>query len=150
MPDRPLFTKEAALAGAAAVADSIADAGAVPPLVGKLRLFDSAYVPDVGTERADLVAAEIVLTGYPVGGYSITAFADPTFLGGGAVSTSNLINVKYASGPPATVGGYWLEDAATPTPQVREVFIFDPPRSLANVGDGFPVVAQLGYGANPL
>jgi hypothetical protein len=150
MPDRPLFTNEAALAGALAVGLSIANAGSTPALVAKLRLFDNSFVPDVGTTRAELEAAETLLVGYPAGGYDITAFSGPMFLGGGAVMTSNLVNVLYASGVAVTIGGYWVEDDATPTPKVREVFIFDPVRSLANVGDGFPVVVQLGYGANPL
>jgi hypothetical protein len=150
MADRPLFTNGAALSGAAAVALSIADPDAVPPVVGKLRLFDNSFVPDVGTTRAELDAAETTLIGYPAGGYDITEFTGPMFLGGGAVMTSNLINVLYASGAPVTIGGYWIEDAAAPTPNVREVFVFDPVRSLAQLGDGFPVVVQLGYGANPL
>lgn len=149
MADRPLFTKEAALAGADAVALSIADAGATPAVVAKIRLFDDSFVPDAGTTRAELVAAETALTGYPAGGYSLTAFADPVFAPlGGAVSTSNLVNVAYVSGTAAVIGGYWVEDATTPTPRVREVFIYDPPRTLAIVGDGFPIVVQLGYGGN--
>jgi len=149
MADRPLFTNEAALAGAAAIAISIADPDAVPPLVGKLRLFDNTLIPDVGTVRADLVAAETALVGYPVGGYDLTEFSAPTFApGGGALVTSNLVNVAYASGEPATVGGYWIEDDATPTPIVREIFVYDPPRVLAVIGNGWPIAVQLGYGAN--
>lgn len=149
MPDRPLFTNAAALAGANAVALSIADPDATPALVGTIRLFDNSFVPDAGTTRAELEAAETTLTGYPVGGYDLTEFALPTFApGGGALVTSNLVNVAYASGDAVIIGGYWVEDDATPTPRVREVFIYDPPRSLAVVGDGFPIAVQLGYGAN--
>ena len=147
--DRPLFTNAAALAGANVVGKSIADSGATPALVGKLRLFDNSFVPDQGTTRAELVAAETTLIGYPAGGYSITDFANAQFAPlGGAIVTSNLINVAYASGAAVVVGGYWVEDATTPTPLVREVYIYDPPRSLSQVGDGFPVAVQLGYGAN--
>lgn len=146
MPDRPLFTNEAALAGADVVALSIADSGASPPTVGKCRLFDDSVVPDVGTTQAELVAIETTLTGYPAGGYDVTGFAGAVFApGGGAVVTSNLINVAYASGPAVTIGGYWVED---PNGDLREVFIYDPPRTLAVVGDGFPIAIQLGYGAN--
>jgi hypothetical protein len=149
MPDRPLFTNAAALAGAQAVALSIANPAAAPtPTVAKVRLFDDSFIPDTGTTRAELIAAETTLTGYPAGGYDVEAFAAPTFAPlGGAVSTGPLINVAYASGPAVMIGGYWLEDDAT-TPNVREVFIYDPPRSLAVVGNGFPIVCQLGYGAN--
>lgn len=147
MPDRPLFTQEAALAGADAVGNSIADSGAGPPaLVGKVRLFDDSFVPDSGTTLAELEAAETTLIGYPVGGYDITDFAAPTFAPlGGAIVTSNLINVAYASGAAVVIGGYWVEDDAG---LVREVFIYDPPRALAMVGDGWPIAVQLGYGAN--
>lgn len=149
MPDRVLFTDASALAGAAVIGASIADSAASPPTVGKLRLFDGSLVPDTGTTRAELEAAETTLTGYPVGGYSITDFADPTFAPlGGAVITSNLITVAYASGAAVVIGGYWMEDHATPTPNVREVFIYDPPRTLAQVGDGWPIAVQMGYGSN--
>lgn len=149
MADRPLFTNAAALAGAKAVALSICNPDATPATVAKVRLFDSSFVPDVGTTRAELMAAETTLTGYPAGGYSVADFADPLFIpGGGAVSTSPLISVAYASGDPVSVGGYWIEDAAAPTPFVREVFVYDPVRELAQVGDGWQIVVQLGYGAN--
>lgn len=149
MADRPLFTTAAALAGSEVVAVSLADSAAVPAVVSKLRLFDDSFVPDVGTVRADLVAAETALTGYPVGGYSITDFGVPKKAPlGGAVSTSNLIEIAYASGAAAVIGGYWIEDNTPVTPQVRLVQIYDPPRTLASLGDGWEVVVQLGYGAN--
>lgn len=149
MPDRPLFTNEAALAGGNALAKTIADSGALTPLVAKLRLFDNSFVPDAGTNRAALIAAETELVGYPVGGYDITDFAGAVFAaGGGSIVSSNLVNVAYASGAAVLIGGYWLEDATSPDPLVREVFVYDPVRSLGVVGDGWPIVVQLGYGAN--
>lgn len=152
MADRPLFTLESALAGAAAIAVSIANADADPdPIVGKVRLFTGDLVPDVGTTRDDLIAAEVVSASYPVGGYDITGFAAPAFApGGGALVTSNLISVAYTTGDPVVVGGYWVEDATDPDPQVREVFIYDPPRALSTIGNGWPIAVQLGYGANAL
>jgi len=148
--DRPLFTNEAALAGAKEIGLSIANAALTPtPRVGKIRLFDGTLIPDLGTTHADLVAKETTLIGYPVGGYSLTAFSSPKFAPlGGAVITSNLVDVTYASGEAVVIGGYWVEDDATPTPRVREVFIYDPPRSLAQIGDGWPVAVQLAYGLN--
>ncbi len=146
MSDRPLFTDEAALAAANVIALSLADSGAVPAEVGKVRLFTSALVPDVNTVKADLVAAETTLVGYPAGGYSIADMGPAIFApGGGAVTQSPLINVVYASGAAQLIGGWWQEDSAG---DVRQVFIFDPPRSLANVGDGFPIVTQFGEGRN--
>lgn len=147
MPDRPLFTLEAAIAGADAVAKSIYNTAVLTAAPGAVRLFDNSFVPDTGTTRAELIAAETTLIGYPVGGYDLTTFAAPLKAPlGGAVSTSNLIEVAYASGPSVTIGGYWVEDSTAVTPRVREVFIYDPPRTLAEVGDGFPIVVQLGYG----
>lgn len=149
MADRPLFTHEAALKGADVIGNSIADSTAVPAVVGKLRLFDNSIVPDANTTRAELILAETTLTGYPAGGYSLTDFAAPVFAPlGGAIVTSNLINVAYASGDAVQIGGYWVEDDTAPTPQVREVFVYDPPRTLGVVGDGWPIAVQLGYGAN--
>lgn len=147
MADRALYTNDAALTEANAIGLSLADSGASPsPIESKVRLFDDTLIPTVNTVKADLVAAEIALTGYPVGGYDVTDFAGAKFApGGGAVILSNMINVEYASGTPAVCGGYWLED---PAGKVREVFIYDPVRPLAAVGDGFPIVVQLGYGRN--
>lgn len=149
MADRPLFTRAAARAGSEVVAVSIADSTAVPAVVGKLRLFNDSFVPDAGTTRAELIAAEIVLTGYPVGGYSLTDFGVPLNAPlGGAVSSSNLIEVAYASGPTAVCGGYWIDDNTPVTPQERLIQIYDPVRTLAGLGDGWEIVVQLGYGAN--
>lgn len=147
MADTPLFTGEAALNGANAVALSIANPDADPdPLVGAIRLFDGSLVPDSGTAKAALVAAETTLIGYPVGGYDLTAFAAAVFAPlGGAIVTSNLVNVAYASGPSVVIGGYWIEDS---TGLVREVFVYDPQRTLGVIGNGWPIAVQLGYGAN--
>jgi hypothetical protein len=148
MPDRPLFTKEAAIAGQAAVSRSIINTFVATPADAHIRLFDDSFVPDVDTTRAQLEDAETTLTGYPAGGYTLDAFAAPVKAPlGGVVATSNLVNVEYASGPGVIIGGYWVEDATAVTPKVREVFIYDPPRTLSTIGDGWPIVVQLGYGA---
>lgn len=147
MADRPLFTNDAALAGANALALSIADPDATPtPLEGKIRLFDQTLEPDSGTTKVELTAAETTLIGYPVGGYDLTEFAGAVFGPlGGAIITGNIVNVAYASGAAVQIGGYWIEDHAG---KVREVFIYEPARSLGMVGNGWPIVPQLGYGSN--
>lgn len=139
MADRTIYTNEAALAEAAVVQADLA--------LSKLRFFDSTLVPDVTTTKAEMVAVETALVGYPAGGYTLTAWTAPQLVsGGGAVITSEMEAVNYASGAAAAIGGGWVEDAAG---DVRAVFIFDPPRTLAAVGDGFQFVRQLLYGRNP-
>lgn len=138
MADRTIATNEAAIAEAAVVQDSLVDSF--------LRLFDGTLVPEVTTTKAQMVAKETTLTGYPVGGYDIAAFTGPLLVsGGGAVITSPVVSVAYASGAEATIGGGWIEDAGG---DVRRVLIFDPPRPLAVVGNGFDVIRQLLYGRN--
>jgi hypothetical protein len=136
--DRTIYTNEAALAEAADVKDALA--------LSLLRLFNNTLVPTSTTTKADLVAAETALVGYPAGGYPITAFTGPLLAsGGGALITSPLIAVAYASGASASIGGGWIEDAGG---AVRAVFIFDPARTLSVVGDGFEFIRQLLYGRN--
>jgi len=150
MADAVVYTKAAAFAGCDVLALSIANPDADPsPTVGKVRLFDETLTLTEDTTREELIAAETTLTGYPSGGYSLTGFDTPKKgpLGGGVI-TSNLIDVAYASGDTVVVGGYWVEDPTSPTPNVRYAVKYDPPRTLAAVGDGWPLVVQLGYGGN--
>lgn len=149
MPDRSLFTNEGALREATVIKLSIANPAATPtPTVGKMRLFDGTLVPDVTTTEAILIAAETTLTGYPVGGYDVEVINGPQFSQfGGAVITMPLIEVAYASGPAATIGGGWYEDSAG---NVRGVFIYDPPRTLAALGDSIQVLNQFLYDRNSL
>lgn len=138
MADRTIYTNDAARAEATVVQGNLA--------LSKLRFFSNALVPDVTTVKADLVAAETALVGYPAGGYTLTAWSAAQLVsGGGAVITSPMVAVNYASGAAAALGGGWVEDAAG---DVRAVFIFDPVRTLAAVGDGFQFVRQLLYGRN--
>lgn len=139
MADRTIFSVEAALAEAQVIRADLA--------LSKLRFFDSTLVPDVNTTKAEMVAVETALVGYPAGGYTLTAWGAPLIVsGGGAAITSELEAVVYASGAAAAIGGGWVEDAAG---DVRFIFIFDPVRVLGAVGDGFEWVRQLLYGRNP-
>jgi hypothetical protein len=148
--DRVVYTTEAARAGLSVIALSIANPDATPtPTLGKVRLFDETLTLDQDTTREALVAAETTLTGYPVGGYDLEGFDSPKLAPlGGAVITSNLVDVAYASGDAVQIGGYWVEDHATPTPNVRYAVQYDPPRPLTVVGNGWPIVVQMGYGGN--
>ena len=144
--DSPLYTQAAALAEANAVGKTIADAGATPAIVGKVRLFNSTLVPTVLTTKAELVAAEAAFTGYPAGGYTLGEF-NPAILatGGGAVVYAPTIPVQYTAGDPASIGGYWVEGESG---LVRLVYNYSPARQLAVDGDGWPIVVSLGYGRN--
>lgn len=146
MADRVLYTNEAALAEATQIGKFLGDPSAVPPTTSKLRLFTNAIVPTAGTTKAELVAEEASFTGYPSGGYTLTDWLPALFApGGGAVILGNKVEVVYTSGSPVTIGGYWVEDSDG---KVRLVYVYDPPRTLAQVGDGWPIVPQLGYGRN--
>lgn len=140
MADRVLYTNAAALAEANVIQTNLA--------LSLIRLFDESLIPVPGTTLAELEAAETTLVGYPAGGYPVAAYAEPIFApGGGAVIQSALVQVVYASGAAVSIGGYWVEDAAG---EVRQVFIYDPVRTLAALGDGFPIIAQFGYGRNTM
>lgn len=147
MPDTTLYTNECALNEASVVSLSIANPDADPdPLIGKVRFFDQTLIPTVLTTKAEMIAVEIALGGYPAGGYSVTALLGPSLTsGGGAVITTPGINVAYTIAPGAVLGGGWLEDSAG---KVRAVFTFDPPRPLQALGDGFVFIRQLLYGRN--
>ena len=136
MPDYTVVTNEAAIAQAAEAQAGLA--------LSFLRLFNSTLIPTGITTAAEMIAAEMALVGYPVGGYPITAWSAPGLEAiGRAVLTSPLIGIVYASGAPAVIGGGWIEDAAG---DVRAVFVFDPQRSLAAVGDQIQFIRQIGFG----
>jgi len=138
MADRGIYTNEAALAQAEEARAGLA--------LSLLRVFDATIVPDATTTAADMIAVETGLIGYPPGGYPMTAFAAPQLIAAGvAVITSPLVAIVYASGASAALGGAWIEDAAG---DVRGVFIFDPPRTLAAIGDGLQFLRQLAYGGS--
>lgn len=142
MPDSKFYTREAA----SAKADDIKLALAL----SKARFFNAPFVPTESSTQAELEAEETAFDGYPAGGYALAAFTgplnDPV---GGVILTSPLKTVAYgpAAVPPVTgnLGGYWIEDA---NGNVRSVGIYDPPRPMAAVGDGFQWVEQIVEGRN--
>lgn len=134
--EQVIYTNEASLAGAGDLQTALA--------ASLIRLFDETLSVTVNTVKADLVGAETTLVGYPVGGYPVATMHDPIFgAAGGAIIISPLVQPEYASGAAVQIGGYWVEDAGG---AVRQVVKFTPAKNLAVVGDGFPVVAQFGYG----
>lgn len=148
MPDNQIYTNQAAFAKAGYIKTSLA--------TNKLRLFDSAKLPSptVFTTRADLIAAECTFDGYTAGGYSLTAWTGPANTpGGGATLTSPIVVAAYGppGSPPVTnaVGGWWIEDASAPTPQVRLLGTFDPVRPMGSVGDMITLAVQMIEGRNP-
>lgn len=144
MADSQFYTLEAATKLASVVKTSLA--------VGKLLLGNNSFVPTASATKAQLNANELVADGYTAGGYAVAAFTGPlNDPGGGAVITSPLVNVAYgpASDPPVTgsVGFWWYEDTDG---DVRLTGIFNPPRPLAQLGDGWPQILQNVCGRNPV
>lgn len=144
MPDSKFYTRQAAIKKATNIQTALA--------LSKLRLFDAPFVPTESTVKTELEAAETHFTSYPDGGYALTAFSAPlNDPAGGAVITSPLVNISF--GVPelgdepvsGNIGGYWIEDAGG---VVREVAIYDPPRPLAVLGDGWQWVEQIVEGRN--
>lgn len=143
MADTKFYTNEAALKKANKIATSL--------VTSKLVLFDDTLTPTDATTKAEIMAKEIVADGYTAGGYAITPWTgnllDPA---GGADVTSPLVNIVFgpASDPPltASVGGYAILDADG---DVRLVGIYNPPRPLAAVGDGWAFVEQIVEARNP-
>lgn len=148
MPDLSMYTLEAAMTEANVVRLSIANPAATPtPTEAKIRLFASGFTPDWTTTKAQLVAAEVTFGGYPVGGYEVLDLLPPAQVsGGGVVITTPLINVEYTIAPGEAVGGGWLEDGAG---LVRQVYLFDPVKTLGSISDAFLIVRQMGFGRNP-
>lgn len=143
MPDTQFSTKEAATALATEVKAALA--------LSKLLLGDDSYTPTVFSSASELGAHEIEASGYTAGGYTLTAFLGPlNDPDGGSYVTSPMVNIVYGpvADPPVTamVGYWWVEDASG---DVRAVGIFDPPRPLSSLGDGWQQVVQLVYGRNP-
>lgn len=140
------MTREAANAKALDIKAALA--------TSKVRFFKSSLVPDVNTTRVALLAAECDFDGYTAGGYALAAFTGPiNATGGGAVLTSPLVNVAYGpeGDPPVgnTIGGWWIDDDAAPTPQVRIVGAYSPARPMSALGDGFAWIWQDVEGVNP-
>lgn len=143
MPDSKFYTREAAVKKATDIQTALA--------ASKLRFFDFPFVPTASTTKAELEAAETAYDGYTPGGIALATFSAPlNDPNGGAVITSPLKHIAYgpAADPPVSgnLGGYWIEDADG---DPREVAIYDPPRMLAAVGDGFEWVEQVVEGRNP-
>lgn len=144
MADIQIYTNEAAAVKATDIKAALA--------TSKLRLFKEGLVLDRFTTAAMLEAAECDFDGYTAGGYTLTAWTGPANdPNGGAVLTSPLVNPAYStpSDPPVPnqVAGWWVEDSDG---AVRLAGTYDPPRSLAVVGDSFPVVIQIVEARNPV
>ena len=147
--DQQFYTNESAVNKANVIKTGLATA--------KLRLIDASKMPtpQVTNTRADFEAAEATFDGYTSGGYTIGPFTGPsTTVGGGATLTSGLLNASYGpvGTPPVTnsISGWWIEDAATPTPGVRIAGSFNPPRPMAAIGDFIQQVIQMVEGKNAI
>lgn len=121
----------------------------------KVRFFTSALTPTAFTTRAECITAECKFDGYTTGGYALAAWTGPaTTPGGGATVTSPVVNAVYGpvGTPPVTeaVGGWWVDDATAPTPQLRIIGVYDPPRPMGAIGDVITWIDQIVEGKNPV
>lgn len=136
MADSYLKTNQQAFADATVARANLA--------ASKLRLFDATLVPEVTTTAAQMIAKETTLVGYTAGGYALATFGPPLKQESGVYGiTTPMVPIVYASGATVALGGAWIEDAAG---QPRQTFIFDPPVTLAEIGDGIEFVRTLLYG----
>lgn len=148
MADRQFYSREAAQAKALDIQTALA--------TSKVHFFKSPdLTPTVFTTRAELMAARCDFDGYTAAGYALLAWDGPGDApGGGQKLTSPLVHPAYgpAGAPPVgnAVGGWWIEDATAPTPQVRLIGVYDPPRSMTQVGDIIDWVDQIIEGKNPV
>lgn len=113
----------------------------------KLRLWVAGFAPTVTTTKAEFVAEEADFSGYPAGGITITAFADPILDPNGGASINGGVQqfVVVTATPivPNSIGGWWLEDSAG---VVWYFGALDSPKNMQVVGDGLPLSITLGYG----
>ncbi len=147
MADRQFYTAQASIAKAGFIKTSL--------VTSKVRFFKNPDLqPNAFTTRAELLAAECDFDGYTAGGYALAAWTGPANTpGGGATLTSPVVNAAYgpAGTPPVanSVGGWWVDDDSAPTPQVRVVGVYDPPRPMGAVGDIITWIDQIVEGKNP-
>lgn len=138
MPDSTFVTTEQAFNQADVLKDALA--------LSKLRFFDETLTVDVNTTKAMMVAAETTLTGYPAGGYTLTAFLGPSLSAlGGAIITTPITEVAWASGDAVTLGGAWIELAGG---ESWITFKFDPKRTFSTIYDVMEFVRQILQGRN--
>lgn len=142
MADYGFYTREAAITKATEIKTALA--------VSKVRYFKAPFVPSAFTTKAQLVEQECDFDGYVAAGYAVAAWNGPqNDPAGGAVISTPALNPTYgpAGDPPVTndVGGYWVEDTSG---DVRYVFVYNPSRPMAVVGDGWTTVAALIEGRN--
>lgn len=112
------------------------------------RLFQSTFTPNSRSVAADFVAAEATYEGYALA--TIGAWVGPYIYGGGQgyfIAAADLYFpwTAGAGDPGNTIGGYWLEDAAS---KVREYVIFDTPININGAGQVVPVTPTILFPAS--
>ena len=111
-----------------------------------LRLFVAGYGPTPGDTLADLEAVEATYSGYPTGGYPITAWSAPQYPPeGGAQTVSAQVEASYTppgsgSGVSNSIGGWFLVDSAG---NLVADGSFTSPIVLQQQYDGFPITVSL-------
>jgi hypothetical protein len=109
----------------------------------KLRVLQN-YTPAYTDTRATLIANEATFTGYPAGGYTLTAWTGPALPGtGGSSITSPIVVVAPTTGNTIAndISGFWVEASTTGTLDYLTGTI-SPFVHVLNPVDQFPIVVQ--------
>lgn len=110
---------------------------------GKIRLFQSSFVPLVNSPLADFVAAEADYDGYVAGGVTVAAWLPPLLdPAGGASIEMPIVQFAYVAGVPGvgnTIGG-WFYTTASGMLICGE---FPQPIPLQANGQGLPLAIKL-------
>jgi hypothetical protein len=108
-----------------------------------LRLLQN-FSPSPTTNRAVLEANEANFTGYPAGGYNLTAWTGPALPGtGGAAITSPSVIVapNVANNVTNNLSGFWIESTGN-TPLTYLAASFTPVIPVLVPTDQFPIIVQ--------
>lgn len=109
----------------------------------KLRLLQS-YAPAYTDNRTVLETHEANFTGYPSGGYNLTAWTGPALPGtGGSSITSPIVIVAPASNNTIAnnITGFWVETGGN-APLAYLTGVISPGNVVTSPLDQFPIVVQ--------
>lgn len=142
MPNSLLITTENAVNRATIFKTSLANT--------VIRLCQD-YVPNVNTNRTTLIGAECNYTGYPTGGFNVTAWTGPGLapnVSGAILTSPQIIPTPAGNNTQSNnVTAGWFETVGN-TPVTLGTFIIQPPITVLAPTDQFPLTIQDIEGVN--